>query len=90
MVEPTTAGSEADVVALSLILDGLPEPLDYAGVDASEIAGIATALEGTQPGEEKFISFRDEDREENLINARTIIVMGSIPYAEDSEEDETD
>jgi hypothetical protein len=88
--EPPTDADKTDEIALSLLIDGISEPQEYVDTDENEIALIATTLEGIEPGEERFISFTDDDGEENLIKARTIIIMESIPYSVDSEEVEAD
>jgi hypothetical protein len=65
--EKNSSEEVSDEIALSLLIDGMPEPLEYVDTDGNEIALIATTLEGIEPGEERFISFTDDDGEENLI-----------------------
>jgi hypothetical protein len=85
--EPPTDVDKTDEIALSLLIDGMPEPLEYVDTDGNEIALIATVLEGMGPGEERFISFTDDVGEGSLINTNRIIAMESTPYPVDSEED---
>ncbi|MEN3333533.1 MAG: hypothetical protein V7641_2898 [Blastocatellia bacterium] len=69
-------------------VDGMEDPLVYEDVDLEEIGLVAQFLQDPEPGQGRFVSFRDEDGETNLLKVDDIILMESGNYNLDEEEDD--
>jgi len=70
-----------------LVVEGMSKPLHYDDIEPDAAALLASFMVGTELSENGFVSFLDEDGEDNLIPADKIMLLESVHY-EDELDDE--
>jgi hypothetical protein len=60
---------------MTFVIEGLSEPLNYDDIEADDAALIASVMAGTEDRICNFISFLDEDGEDNVIPADKIMLL---------------
>jgi hypothetical protein len=76
--------SEHDMM---IVVEGMSKPLYYDDIDPADAALVASVIAGPDSSGCNFVSFTDEDGEANLIPADKVMLLESIRY-EDEFEDE--
>jgi len=77
-----------------IVVEGMSKPLSYNDIEPDEAALVASVMAGVESDVCNFVSFTDEDGEDNLIPADKIMLLESIHYdddfAEEADEDKDD
>jgi hypothetical protein len=77
-------GNEPDMM---IIVEGMSKPLYYDDIDPDEAALVASVMAGPDSSVCSFVSFTDEDGEANLIPADKVMLLESIHYEDEFEEE---
>jgi len=79
---------------MMIVVEGMSKPLSYNDIEPDEAALVASVMAGVESDVCNFVSFTDEDGEDNLIPADKIMLLESIHYdddfAEEADEDKDD
>jgi hypothetical protein len=70
-----------------ILIEGMSKPLYYNDIDPDDAALVASVMAGVDCDACTFVSFTDEDGEDNLIPVDRVMLLESIHY-EDHLEDE--
>ena len=76
--------NEPDMV---IVMEGMGKPLYYHDIDPDDAALVASVMDGVDSSTSTFVSFTDEDGEANLIPADKVMLLESIHYQGESEEE---
>ena len=75
---------EADMM---IVIEGVSTPLYYNDIDPEDAALVTSVMAGADSGVCNFVSFTDEDGEANLIPADKVMLLESIHYEDELEEE---
>ena len=75
---------------MMILIDGMSKPLYYNDIDPDEAALVASVMAGVDDGPCNFVSFLDEDGEDNLIPVDKVMLLESIHYEDDLEDEISD
>lgn len=75
---------------MMIVIEGMREPLLYNDIDPEDVALVASVMTGPDSSTCNFVSFTDEDGEDNLIPVNKIMLLESIHYEDDFDEDVRD
>jgi hypothetical protein len=78
---------EEEVHDLILYVSDITEPMRFEKSDPSEMQGIALALQGGAFEQEPFVGFTDQDDEALFLRGDKIMLMNSIDFYPDVEEE---
>jgi hypothetical protein len=85
MFSPTDGDqSEPDMI---IVIEGVSKPLYYHDIDPDDAALVASVMAAPDSGAYNFVSFTDEDGEANLIPADKIMLLESIHYENEFEDE---
>jgi hypothetical protein len=73
---------------MMIVIEGMSKPLCYNDIDPDDAALVASVVAGADSDAYSFVSFTDEDGEPNIIPADKVMLLESIHYENESEEDE--
>ena len=85
-IYPTKAEPESKP-DMTFVMEGMSEPLNYNDIEPDDAALIASVMAGTEDSICNFISFLDEDGEDNVIPADKIMLLESIHYDDELDEE---
>jgi hypothetical protein len=72
---------------MMIVMEGMNEPLCYNDIDPEDAALVASVMAGVDSEESSFVSFTDEDGEPNLVAADKIMLLESLHYDVELEEE---
>jgi hypothetical protein len=72
---------------MTFVIEGMSEPLNYDDIEPADAELIASVMAGTEDRICNFISFLDEDGEDNVIPADKIMLLESIHYDDELDEE---
>jgi hypothetical protein len=72
---------------MKIIIEGMSKPLYYNDIDPDDAALVASVMAEADLSVCNFVSFTDEDGEANLIPADRVMLLESINYENEFEED---
>lgn len=72
---------------MTFVIEGMSEPLNYNLIEPDDAALIASVMAGTEDRICNFISFLDEDGEDNMIPTDKIMLLESIHYDDELDEE---
>ena len=75
---------------MMILIDGMSKPLYYNDIDPDEASLVASVMAGVDDGPCNFVSFLDEDGEDNLIPVDKVMLLESIHYEDDLEDEISD
>lgn len=79
--------SEPDMM---IVIEGVSKPLNYEDIDPEDAALVASVMAAPDSSVCNFVSFTDEDGEANLIPADKVMLLESIHYEDELEEEVTE
>jgi hypothetical protein len=68
-------------------MEGVGKPLYYNDIDPADAALVASVMVGVDSSAPTFVSFTDEDGEANLIPVDKVMLLESLRYEDDFEEE---
>jgi hypothetical protein len=72
---------------MMFLIEGMSEPLNYNDIETDDAALVASVMAGAEDRTYNFISFLDEDGEDNVIPADKIMLLESIHYEDGLDEE---
>jgi hypothetical protein len=84
---PSAEGEDETEPDMMILMEGMKEPLNYNDIDPEDAALVASVMAGIDSEECTFVSFTDEDGEPNVIAADKIMLLESLHYDDDLEEE---
>jgi hypothetical protein len=76
--------SRADMI---IAIEGMSKPLYYNDIDAADAALIASVMAESDESACSFVSFTDEDGEANFIPADRVMLLESVHYDDEYDEE---
>lgn len=80
-------GEDESRADMMIAIEGMSKPLYYNDSDADDAALIASVMAGTDSSACSFVSFTDEDGEANLIPADRVMLLESVHYDDEYDEE---
>ena len=75
---------------MMIVLEGMTEPLYYNDIDPDDAALVASVMAGVDSDTCNFVSFIDEDGEDNMIPVDRVMLLDSIHYEDEFDEHQDD
>lgn len=72
---------------MMIVIEGMSKPLYYNEIDAADAALIASVMAEGDESPCSFVSFTDEDGEGNLIPADRVMLLESLHYDDEHDEE---
>jgi hypothetical protein len=70
-----------------IVMEGMREPLTYYDIEPDDAALVASFVAGVGLGATGFVAFTDEDGEDNLIYAEKVMLLDTLHYQDEFDEE---